>query len=447
VAYFYVKSSLGTRTTGGGTTKQTGTFASLGAANVYATITLAITDGAAAGDYICVSDSHAHSQASTLSYTGPITGAFLTFICVEDANCDVPTIATTALEENTSGDCWFVFQIHLIGMYFKTKNAIQVRNDGATTYAENSTLENTEQNLGNIRFNNDGCTFIGINSHIKNTHASNTGRIYMNGGASMVMIGGSINYVNHLHNNIWNGGGMMRFYGVDLSTMSGTLFTGVGAGNAEGLINVLFQNCKMHSSMDVFSETIYGPDVNVILTNSAATSAAAESQYWYSGYGGDAEDIDTIYRDGSTAFPSGTKISLKCTSTTLATRQVPLSFDMPTRYAELSNPATDTLRIYILSSATLYDSDVWTEVIYPDGINKHVPNYLSNRHGNVLDTNGTELVTNTEAWTGRTAENRYQIDLDTSDDAGADSVPLIRVYVAKASATIYFCTSIDSIAS
>ena len=59
---------------------------------------------------------------------------------------------------------------------------------------------------------------------------------------------------------------------------------------------------------------------------------------------------------------------------------------------------------------------------------------------------GTTLTTNTEAWTGRTTENRYQIDIDTSGDAGADCVPRIRLYIAKASSTIYLDTTVDVVA-
>jgi len=85
--YFYVKNSLGTRTTGGGLTKQTGTFTALGATNVYATIALALADAAppVAGDFIVISDADAFSAAATTTYTFP-DGVFI--ISASDTACD-----------------------------------------------------------------------------------------------------------------------------------------------------------------------------------------------------------------------------------------------------------------------------------------------------------------------------------------------------------------------
>jgi hypothetical protein len=235
------------------------------------------------------------------------------------------------------------------------------------------------------------------------------------------------------------GGAVIELIGMDLSICDGVLFKDVG-GNiaADDIIHITIANCKMHANVTVLNESLRSSGQRVLMTNSAATSAAAEYQYQYTTRGGDVNDETSIYRDNSTAYPSGQKVSLKCVTDAVASAAFPFAFDFPTRYAELSNTASDTLRIYILSSATLYDSDVWAEVIYADGTNKHEPNYLSTRHDNILDTTGTTLTTNTESWTGRTAENRYHIDIDTSTaDPGADCYPTVRVYVAKTSATIY----------
>ena len=61
-----------------------------------------------------------------------------------------------------------------------------------------------------------------------------------------------------------------------------------------------------------------------------------------------------------------------------------------------------------------------------------------------MDTNGTALTTDTgSTWKDGASDlagyNEYYIDMDTfTNDPGSDGYPIIRVYVAKASTTIYF---------
>jgi len=100
--YFYIKNGFGTRTTGGGfTSKQTGSFATLGAASVYSGVTSCLADTAppVAGDFMVFSNSHAFSNAGALTYTIP-GGVFL--VSVDDANCD--TYSAGASETTTGAN-------------------------------------------------------------------------------------------------------------------------------------------------------------------------------------------------------------------------------------------------------------------------------------------------------------------------------------------------------
>lgn len=443
MAYFYVKNSLGTRTSGGGLTKQTGSFTALGAANVYAKITDAITDGATSGDYICVSDAHSVSNATGYIYLGPTSGDLLYYVSVADANCDTFAKASAVQEEATSsGSLAFRGRINCSGMYFKSSSQINMAINNTMLVFDRCDIELA--GAGDyIFFYGDGCACYSYDSTWIGAAGSNFG---ISGGSVFEMIGGSFTGWTDLFNYTTggNGGATGRFYGVDLSSITGYL---VEDGGSNPLLtdttNITFSGCKLNASLTGFwNETKANLNQRITVANCSSSSSAAEYQYHQGGYGGAVDDETSIYRDASTAFPGTQKISLKCVTNTNATKAAPFWFDCPTRYAELSSTSTDLLSIYILSSATLYDSDVWAEVIYPDGTNKQTPNFISTRHADVMDTNGTELGTNTEAWTGRTAENRYQIDIDTSADAGADSVPIIRLYVAKASATIYFCPTV-----
>jgi hypothetical protein len=207
-------------------------------------------------------------------------------------------------------------------------------------------------------------------------------------------------------------------------------------------VRVEFRSCKFPTTLTQYSATDFvQPTVTLLVVNSSDTSAAAEYQYYYRAGQSQVEDETGIYRDGSTAFPSGQRISLKCITGADIAPSMPFEFEAPTRFAELSG-AADTMRLYLMSSSTLTDVDVRVEAWYPDGTVKNQYNLVENANFDPFAT-GTALTTNTEAWTGRTTENRYQIDLDTAGDAGADCVPIIRIYVSKPSTTIYFDTTMD----
>jgi hypothetical protein len=79
---------------------------------------------------------------------------------------------------------------------------------------------------------------------------------------------------------------------------------------------------------------------------------------------------------------------------------------------------------------------VWAAASYPDGTNPQTPNTALSvaAAADPFRTAGA-LDTNTETWTGGLTY-LYHIDIPISD--GADCYPTVRVYVAKASATIYF---------
>lgn len=106
MAYYYIKSGLGTRTAGGGyATKQTGDFATLGAANVYASLATALADTTppAAGDFLLFSHLHSGSAAASTTFTIP-TG--VTLISVSDTAIDAELAG--AVERTTGANNLFV---------------------------------------------------------------------------------------------------------------------------------------------------------------------------------------------------------------------------------------------------------------------------------------------------------------------------------------------------
>lgn len=463
MAYFYVKNSLGTRTSGGGLTQQTGTFAALGAASVYATIEAAITDGATAGDHIMCSDLHDYDAvASSIVYSGPTT-TFLAIISVDDANCD--QYKRGAVEQTTSGtaaDIDFSGLVAAWGLQFSPVDDLRTVNAG-TQFRGYDCHIGPINAVDGIKPLQDGQSVELYDCDVEAASASaqlflpEYAGVFKMFGGRFYRASGSIN--NLSSGNFGGAGGTFELYGVDLSDVSSYLFASVGSNfSADDKMLIKLDLCQLSSAVDsgnlFFNEDFAKPLNDILITRCSSASGTAEHRYYKKMYGAVITDDTTFYRDGSTAFEdSGQKVSLKVVTDSDATLFLPAVFDFPTTFAALSAASTDTLRIYILSADALTDNDIWAEAIYPDGTTKQVANVASS-NGNVISgssvvdplSTGTTLTTNTEAWTGRTTENRYQIDIDTSSDAGADCVPLIRLHVAKASSTIYVDTTVDVVA-
>jgi hypothetical protein len=263
------------------------------------------------------------------------------------------------------------------------------------------------------------------------------------------MLGGSVTTttggVTTLFNgNFGLGGATVVFNGVDISGITGTLLANVGASaSVEDIINVSFDQCKIDSGVAFTNETFKHISHRAIFTRCSSSSADAEYQYHLHTFGGDVDDDSAVFRNEDEAFTeSNQKISYKIVTNSDASLGSPLWLDFPVlRYSELSAGATDTLRFYLTSNTALTNKDIYIEISYPDGTNKQTPNFLSSPSvtvGGTLDlmATGTTLTTDsTSTWTGGLT-NKYQIDLNTSVDVGADCLPIVKVYITKPSVTI-----------
>ena len=448
MAYFYVSTGggvTGTRAISGGDTQRTGAFSAMAASDVYATIASAIDTGlATSGDIICVSDAHAYSVAAHLNYFGPLSGDFLTITTVSDTACETSTIATAAQEFCTANNtASFRGRISAFGLWVKSNNDVGLGVSGTSLQMQNCIWEVTGSGDVFLYTSVDGAFMRAVDCEFKGITGS---LMRISNGSKVVWEGCTTTGIDTLLSSSIGigGGGHFTAIGCDLSSVTGSLWANGGnAADSDDVIQVEYRGCKLPATEPAFvTETLASQACRLRMSNTSGSAAVAEYQFNETSFGGQVNQDDAIYRDGSTAFPSGAKISLACATLTTATKATPFWFDFPTRYAELSNAASDTLRIYLVSSATLYDSDVWAEVSYPDGTTKQLYNFLSTRHTNILDTNGTELTTNTEAWTNPPATpNYYQIDIPITD--GSDCYPTIRMYVAKPSATIYFCPVVE----
>ena len=453
MAIFYVK--LGGLATGDAgreaTTPRTGSFATMTTANYYDNITDIFsvpTTPLADGDFIYVAHTHVytHTVTGSMDWIGGGSSSIRSIISVDNANAD--QALKGAKEELRSGDSnadynmryrWYVW-----GM------SLSPEDDIYSQYADSRTLfVNCDLifpgNGDRLSASADGrqLKLIDCNVDFQSTggvvEVNNGARFEMYGGKIFNSVSGSITTLTSY--NFINGGGCIKLVGVDISQVL-KLVNGVGDGS--DTIDVHIHGCKTHPSI-IYATALFTADTQrMLVTNSSSDSAAAEYSYYYNSAGGDVTDQDAtgIHRDDTTPYTSGAKISLKASTFLLTSVMQPFTFDFPTRYAKLST-ATDTLRIYFASTTALTDEDVFAEVMYPDGTNKQTYNFKSTQPTDILAAGTAHTTDASSTWNNVTSENKYYMDIDTSGDAGADCIPIIRMNVTVASAIIYFDPCVD----
>lgn len=455
MAYYYVKSGgSATGNAGRYASAQTGSFATLGAANYYNSITAAIaaTTAPTSSDEIRVSSSHNFDNgASTITYGFSATGT-IPVISVSDTNCDQYSAGakeqTNSTIQSNGKSAWY-------GVTLDTNQYITVGGNGSGRF-ENCTLllTTTSDYIGGTL---DGAYMELVNCTVDCANTDNG--IWVRGGSEVYWIGGSLtaatSITNLLPSAAIDGGGRITVIGVDLSEVSTSLLAHGTTQAADDHLDVRIHGCKLASGITYFSGTLTNPGTSILVTNSSDTSAAAEYQFYYQDYYGKVQDDTVIYRNETTTYPSGQKTSLKCTTNSVCNSNVPFAFDIPARYCALSSASTDTIRVYfaVTNTVTLTNKNLWAEVIYADGTNKNVYNRVTSRITDIIgtgtawtDDSGSSTWKATSGSTDLSGYNEYRMDIATSGDVGADCVPTVRIYVGEPSVTVYFDPTLGLVA-
>lgn len=445
--YYYIKSG-GTATGNGGrtATQRTGSFAAMGASAYYNNIANALTEATAPvdGDVFIVSAAHAYTLNSSISWDWPTSDVFV--VSVSDTNCDQYQKATSPQEEQTAATSSFNMMstnncsVTFWGIHVKMTGNGSI-NTCSSNYGRGIFIDCTFHQTSNgddIAIGGGNCSeLIYVNCEFivdQNTNSFGPPNDGSNVYLKNCIVSGTGNPADVFDATGINKGTMV-WEGGDISGLSGNLSDVHGGSTSQWE----FRGVRLNASLTL--PTSFHAVSKLKMVNCASTSAAAEYQFYYRDLYVFVEEDTAIYRDGSTAFPSGQKISLKvATSASVDEGRIAI-VDLPTRYVDFSSASEDVVKLYILSSTALTDADVWIDMIYPDGTNKHVYNFADSTTVEPFRA-GTTLTTNTEAWTGRTSENRYEISIDTSGDAGSAGVPIIRMYIVKPSTTFYVCPTI-----
>ena len=449
MAYYYVKNG-GTAVGDAGryASQQAGSFATLGAAGYYNDIVAAIaaTTSPVANDFINVSDLHSFSSGSAITYTGQSVTPFF-IVSVDDSDVAAGrTSMNTPLEHAQGGSADIsVGNCFISGVSLLSNDNI-IFNGSSSLYDCSMTVNGSSDVCCQI--SGDGSSLALINT-VMNGDNTNSIPIIINGGASISMVGGAVRTLSVGLNVLTSGGfasggGFIDMRGVDLSGVTGVLVSDVGNNqSSDDVIQVRFDMCKLAAGVSFTNEIFKSSNQRLLATRCSDNSASAEYQYHLHTFGGDVDDDSVVFRNEDQPFTeSNQKISYKIVTNSDVSLGSPLWLDFPVlRYSKLSTAAADTLRFYITSNTVLTNKDIYIEATYPDETNKQTPNFISSAPvtvGGTLDlmSAGTTLTTDTSSsWTGALS-NLYQIDVDTSGDAGSDCQPIVKVYVTKPSITI-----------
>lgn len=459
MAFYYVKND-GTATADAGryATKQTGTFAGIGVSGYYASVALAMaaTTTPVLGDFIFVSDVHSFSTSSSQNYNAPAN-----VVCVNDAAIDAGRSSGRGNETitGTSGD----FNISTVALI----SGLELQVGDNFVFTANSTVHDCKLILtGNgdeiLIPTTDSSSIYMVNCELALNHAG--ARIRIQNAGTFFKQGGSVTTTSAgltalFQDGFTAGGGTIDWSGVDISAVTGTILVGMGVNQSgDDVINIRFDMCKLASGVAFTNETFKSYDQRALFTRCSAVSAEAEHQYHLHAFGGDVDDDTTIRRAEDDAFEdSGTIISYKIVTNSDASVGQPLWFEFPnTRWMKLALESTDTLRFHIASTTALTDADIYVEISYPGGTTKQLAKFLSSAPATIGGTfdflaSGTTLTTDSgsdwrDGGSALTGHNEYVIDIDTSGNAGADSSPIVKIYVTKPSVTIQLGSIYEQIA-
>lgn len=441
--YYYVDNDgVATGDAGRSTTKLTGSFTALGTASAYVSITaaLAATTPPAAGDFIVCSEFYVFDNVSSIiSRTFPQTGQGVTCISVDDTAIDS---YKKGAKEETNSTIRSTGKVAFIGFTHDTSDAIESGTNSHVTYKDSTLVLSTSND--NIEATLDGSSMDLIGCDVQCAFSS-CGFI-AKGGGKISMFGGSVTATTSVTDLIKSstsaaGGATLIFNGVDLSSVTGSLSNAGGAQTFDDLIRIEIDQCKLASGVGFNGTPVTNLNHTIKVSRSSFTSSSAEYQSFYGAYNGDVEDDSAIFRNEDEPFTeSNQKISYKITTNANSSIGLPFIFDFPVlRYSRLSDVATDNLRFYLTSNTALTNNDIWLEIIYPDGSNKQTPNFVTSQNADFFAAGTTLTTDGTSTYTGGLS-NKYQIDVPTSGDVGADCQPIIRVYCSIQNTVIYLAS-------
>lgn len=413
-----------------------------------ATLAGAFTD-AAAGDRIYVSDNHAETQASAMTLTSPGTAASpCEIVCGDDAAEPPTAVATSATISATAAN-----NIAFNGFGYArgiTFSAGSGTSNGQITFTSGSpwwwrfeacTLKlngnNTNSRIqcgGNATTNDDGLLeLIDCICHFSNASQGIVAR------QPFIWRGGSIagTAPTTLFPSVSNGVACQRVLveNVDLSAISNSL---VDASSAVPC-RFEFRNCKLHASVAITTGSNAGQGgVEILLVN--CDGADTNYRYRKHNYRGDEYHETTIVRTGG-ASDDTTSFSRKIVTSANAKFVAPYETEWIPVVCDDLTSTTLTVEI-VTDNVTLTDGEAWLEVDYMGTSGFPLGVIADDAKADIL-ASAANQATSTVTWTTTGLTTPVKQKLAVTFTPQEKGIARVRVCVAKASTTVYYCPEVD----
>jgi hypothetical protein len=408
---------------------------------------------AGAGGRSYVSDAHAESTAGAVTIANPGTAASPNEIICGDDAAEPPTAVATTGSVATTGNNAITLSgfAYIYGLLFHTGvgaggaanlNLLIGAVPGALRF-DNCTLR-----IGTTNVN----TFIAVglqSANLDDTLVELINTIcHFNGATTGLRVFGRLR---------WRGGSVAGTVpttalfsvaggagpgpdvivdGVDLSAL----------GSGKSLVNVadgitgryVFRNCKLGSSVSITTGTHAGPGgIEVLLVN--CDSGDVNYRYYKNCYEGEIFSDTANFRTGG-ASDGTTPISRRMVSSANTKFFQPLVSDPIYVWVETPGSYTATIEV-ITAGVTLTNAEAWAEVEYPGTSGFPQSLFASDRSADILATPANQT-SSSVGWTEALAsevKQKFEVAFTTQEKG-----PIaVRVYLAKASTTMYFCPKVD----
>lgn len=416
--YFYVKSSLGTRTSGGGTTRQTGAFGSgsLTAANVYASVYDAINDSTTpptSGDIILCSD--AHDNVITTSTTWAIPSGVL-IESVSDTNCD--TYSRGAIEECSTAAGYYLkvynasiggnASIHgllLLNSGSGTNAQIGGYNGGTVIFDDCELSQNRSANTGSalLLYGTSGggksvfknCVFDRTAVGQKTTIDYNS--IFIKGGS----FGSSAQVTYAFNMGTSNRICFLDADGLDMSAgLSASGYIGNAGASAYASIIAKIRNCKLPTGFTstgaLFNGTLYGDHQRVELVN--CDDGNTDYKVWAETGNGTITDDTGTYVTAGAVF-NGQNLSHYMAGNTNATYSGSGLVSLPMQ-VPVTSTGSKTFTVELLTDGQLTDNDVVMDITYLGDSSYPLSTFAGTQPSFVATATNLTAGTGTANWTG-----------------------------------------------
>lgn len=425
-------------------------------ADAYTTLAAAFAAGSA-GDRFFVSDNHAETQASNMSLTSPGTAAAPCLVLCVDDSAEPPTALATTATVSTTGATNIAFNgyVYFYGITFSGgsggsgNQTISVHNNSSATFwgrfdscvlKTGQTADTSRMGFGVSSGGGERASLVElINTQLQFGHASqkvalaHSTVVWRNTVASF----GTVPTVR-LFEPSTGVPSRILIEDVDLSALgSGPIFSA----SVQSITSARLSNCKLGSGAVIATGSIVGQggfEVEAVNCDSADTNYA----YYRQNYQGVVTQETTIVRSGG-ATDGTTPISRKMVSSANASLVGPLELGpllVPPSALAAGVEATVTVEV-VTDNVTLTDAEAWIEVEYLGTSGFPLALRASDRAAASTAFLGTpsNQPTSSETWTTTGLTTPVKQYLSVTFTPAEDGVAYVRVYLAKASTTMYVC--------